>query len=194
EWIRTNIFKLDLSLLGKFKALIIDPAPWRIHMRLPYQRVSDGEIPALKIERLQDDGVVFLWCTARMVNTGLKMLEKWGYRDVERIVWYKTNHLNSNVNTGRTGHWVNHTKEVCLYGIKGNPELQRGLDPAIIVSDIRDTSHKPDTLYQMIERLVGPTGTKLELFGRCQNLRRGWLTVGDQLPPTRLSDRNMYDR
>jgi len=55
-----------------------------------------------------------------------------------------------------------------------------GLATDVIVSEVRDTSRKPDELYGMIERLC-PGGRKVELFGRKHNTRRGWLTLGNQL-------------
>lgn len=57
--------------------------------------------------------------------------------------------------SGRTGHWLNHGKEHCLVGMKGNPkDLNRGLDSDVIVAEVRATSHKPDEIYGMIERYV----------------------------------------
>ena len=36
--------------------------------------------------------------------------------------------------------------------------------------EVRDTSHKPDEIYGIIERLT-PGTKKLELFGRMQNIQ-----------------------
>ena len=75
------------------------------------------------------------------------------------------------IRTGRTGHWLNHGKEHCLVGIKGNPaNLNRGLDCDVLVAEVRDTSHKPDEIYGIIERL-SPSSRKLELFGRMHNVQ-----------------------
>ena len=36
-----------------------------------------------------------------------------------------------------TGHWLNHGKEHCLVGVKGNPKnFNRGLDCDLIVSEV----------------------------------------------------------
>lgn len=58
--------------------------------------------------------------------------------------------------------------------------VHSGLNADVIVSEVRDTSRKPDELYAIIERLC-PGGRKIELFGRKHNTRRGWLTLGNQL-------------
>ena len=38
------------------------------------------------------------------------------------------------------------------------------------VAEVRDTSHKPDEIYGIIERL-SPGSRKLELFGRMHNVQ-----------------------
>lgn len=56
----------------------------------------------------------------------------------------------------------------------------RGLDTDVIVSEVRETSRKPDEVYGLIERMC-PGGRKVEIFGRKHNTRPGWLTLGNQL-------------
>jgi mRNA (2'-O-methyladenosine-N6-)-methyltransferase len=48
----------------------------------------------------------------------------------------------------------------------------RGLDADVIVSEVRETSRKPDEVYGLIERLC-PGGRKVEIFGRKHNTRPG---------------------
>lgn len=50
---------------------------------------------------------------------------------------------------------------------------------------MRETSRKPDEIYDMIDHLAGPDVRKIELFGRIGNLRPGWMTLGNQLPGVR---------
>lgn len=71
-------------------------------------------------------------------------LELWGYKRVEEIIWVKTNQLQRIIRTGRTGHWLNHSKEHCLVGIKGHPDVNRNIDTDVIVAEVRETSRKPD--------------------------------------------------
>jgi mRNA (2'-O-methyladenosine-N6-)-methyltransferase len=91
--------------------------------------------------------------------------------------------------TGRTGHWLNHTKEHCLIGVKGNadknPQFRKMLDADVLVAEVRETSRKPDEIYRIIERL-SPGTRKLELFGRPHNTHAGWITLGNQLDGVRL--------
>jgi len=48
----------------------------------------------------------------------------------------------------------------------------RGLDTDVIVSEVRETSRKPEEAYGLIERLC-PGGRKVEIFGRRHNARPG---------------------
>ncbi|SNX87292.1 related to IME4 - positive transcription factor for IME2 [Melanopsichium pennsylvanicum] len=65
--------------------------------------------------------------------------------------------------------------------------LHQGINADVIVSEVRDTSRKPDELYSIIERLC-PGGRKVELFGRKHNVRKGWLTLGNQLKGDHVLD------
>ena len=130
------------------------------------------------------------------MELGRELLRLWGYTRVDELIWVKTNQLQRLIRTGRTGHWLNHGKEHCLVGIKGQPKnLNRGLDCDVLgkcfssfsnriwkkdlknclwntwkVAEVRDTSHKPDEIYGIIERL-SPGSRKLELFGRMHNVQ-----------------------
>ncbi|KZT12930.1 MT-A70-domain-containing protein [Laetiporus sulphureus 93-53] len=189
QWINCDLRRFDYSVLGKFHVIMADP-PWDIHMSLPYGTMTDDEMRAMPIPALQDEGLLFLWVTGRAMEVGRECLRVWGYTRVDEVVWVKTNQLQRVIRTGRTGHWLNHTKEHMLVGVKtvtdeaGNLKFpswaNRGLDTDVIVSEVRETSRKPDEVYGMIERMC-PGGRKIEIFGRKHNTRPGWLTLGNQL-------------
>lgn len=84
-------------------------------------------------------------------------LELWGYKRVEEIIWVKTNQLQRIIRTGRTGHWLNHSKEHCLVGIKGHPDVNRNIDTDVIVAEVRETSRKPDEVSFGIITFLLPT-------------------------------------
>uniref|UniRef100_A0AAY4BJ66 mRNA m(6)A methyltransferase n=1 Tax=Denticeps clupeoides TaxID=299321 RepID=A0AAY4BJ66_9TELE len=193
QWICCDIRYLDVSILGKFAVVMADP-PWDIHMELPYGTLTDDEMRKLNIPILQDDGFLFLWVTGRAMELGRECLSLWGYERVDEIIWVKTNQLQRIIRTGRTGHWLNHGKEHCLVGVKGNPQgFNRGLDCDVIVAEVRSTSHKPDEIYGMIERL-SPGTRKIELFGRPHNVQPNWVTLGNQLDGIHLLDPDVVAR
>lgn len=173
QWIQCDLRFLDMTVLGKFAVIMADP-PWDIHMELPYGTMSDDEMRQLGVPALQDDGLIFLWVTGRAMELGRECLRLWGYERFDELIWVKTNQLQRIIRTGRTGHWLNHGKEHCLVGTKGNPKnLNRGLDCDVIVAEVRATSHKPDEIYGIIERL-SPGTRKIELFGRPHNVQPNW--------------------
>lgn len=192
QWIQCDLRYFDMSLLGKFSVIMADP-PWDIHMELPYGTMSDDEMRKLNIPTLQDEGVIFLWVTGRAMELGRECLALWGYERCDEIIWVKTNQLQRIIRTGRTGHWLNHGKEHCLVGIKGNPTtINRGLDCDIIVAEVRATSHKPDEIYGIIERL-SPGTRKIELFGRAHNVQPNWITLGNQLNGVKLVEPDLIE-
>ncbi|KAM0791942.1 hypothetical protein ACM66B_004193 [Microbotryomycetes sp. NB124-2] len=196
EWINADLRTLDLSVLGKFDVVVADP-PWAIHQELPYGTMTDHEMLNMSIGTMQEEGgLLFLWVTGRAMELGRECLTAWGYERIDEIIWIKMNQLQGLIRTGRTGHWLNHSKEHCIVAIRKTSNSSttgsttslrdwytRGVDTQVIVSEVRQTSRKPDELYDMVERVLGGKlkGRKVELFGRKHNLRPGWLTVGNQL-------------
>ncbi|KAF8631214.1 hypothetical protein AX15_002545 [Amanita polypyramis BW_CC] len=202
QWINCDLRHFDYSVLGKFHVIMADP-PWDIHMSLPYGTMTDDEMRAMPIPTLQDEGMLFLWVTGRAMEVGRECLRVWGYTRVDEVVWVKTNQLQRVIRTGRTGHWLNHTKEHMLVGVKTVTDLNgglkfpswvnRGLDTDVIVSEVRETSRKPDEVYAIIERMC-PGGRKVEIFGRKHNTRPGWLTLGNQLGPDQIFEEDLAAR
>ncbi|KAH8106258.1 MT-A70-domain-containing protein [Cristinia sonorae] len=202
QWINCDMRRFDYSVLGKFHVIMADP-PWDIHMSLPYGTMTDDEMRAMPIPALQDEGLLFLWVTGRAMEVGRECMRVWGYTRVDEVVWVKTNQLQRVIRTGRTGHWLNHTKEHMLVGVKtvtddqGNLKIpswvNRGLDTDVIVSEVRETSRKPDEVYGMIERMC-PGGRKIEIFGRKHNTRPGWLTLGNQLGADQIFEEDLAAR
>ncbi|KAF5387863.1 hypothetical protein D9615_000162 [Tricholomella constricta] len=202
QWINCDLRRFDYSVLGKFHVIMADP-PWDIHMSLPYGTMTDDEMRAMPIPTLQDEGLLFLWVTGRAMEVGRECMRVWGYTRVDEVVWVKTNQLQRVIRTGRTGHWLNHTKEHMLVGVKTVIDesgalkfpswANRGLDTDVIVSEVRETSRKPEEVYGLIERMC-PGGRKIEVFGRKHNTRPGWLTLGNQLGPDQIYEDDLAAR
>ena len=145
-----------------------------------------------------------------LLECGRECLQKWGFRRVEEIVWLKTNHKHDGLgNTDEMDveeckiddqeqpdkkpnvcPVLLPTKEHCLVGICGNVRRDRdghimhaNIDVDVIVApepmDKNDTS-KPHEMYEVIENFCQGR-RRVELFGSDQNLRPGWLTLGDDL-------------
>lgn len=192
QWVQCDIRNFKMDVLGQFGVIMADP-PWDIHMELPYGTMADDEMRNLNVPALQTDGLIFLWVTGRAMELGRECLELWGYKRMEEIIWVKTNQLQRIIRTGRTGHWLNHSKEHCLVGIKGHPDVNRNIDTDVIVAEVRETSRKPDEMYPLLER-ISPRTRKLELFARMHNTHAGWISLGNQLNGVRLVDEGLRAR
>jgi len=94
------------------------------------------------------------------------------------LVWIKQT-VNGKIAKGH-GYYLQHTKETCLVGVKGNPPYNKSVFSDVIFSRRRGQSQKPEEIYEIIERLV-PNGHYLEIFGRRNNLRNYWVTIGNEI-------------
>lgn len=202
--IQCDIRQCDFDIIEKnsFNAVIADP-PWNIHTNAAHGGCNDEELFELPLNKIhkpvinytfadyterrkiyKDGGIMALWVTVRSINLGKRLLLENGYKIANELSWIKINQLCRTIVTGRTGHWLNHSKEHLLIGYKGGIDnwlLLRQQDLDLIVSQTRETNRKPDELYEILERLCGEHSLNLELFGRRNNLREGWVTLGNEL-------------
>ena len=177
---------------------MMDP-PWQLATANPtrgvalgYSQLTDKDIQNLPIPKLQKDGFLFIWVINAKYQFTLDLFEQWGYTLVDEIVWVK---MTVNRRLAKShGFYLQHAKEVCLVGKRGDdiPGMKKGVKSDIIYAERRGQSQKPEEIYELIEDLV-PNGKYLEIFGRKNNLKNHWVTVGNEvtglpLPPSQLED------
>ncbi|KAI8817346.1 MT-A70-domain-containing protein [Fimicolochytrium jonesii] len=192
EWcvpIKTNVMTFEWPLLAaacQFDVILMDP-PWQLASHAPtrgvaiaYQQLPDACIEDLPISTLQQNGFIFIWVINNKYVKAFELMERWGYTYVDDITWVKQT-VNRRMAKGH-GYYLQHAKETCLIGRKGAdpPGCRHGVASDVIFSQRRGQSQKPEELYEMIEELV-PNGKYLEIFGRKNNLRDFWVTVGNEL-------------
>ncbi|KAJ2725793.1 hypothetical protein GGI07_001000 [Coemansia sp. Benny D115] len=192
EWsvpIRANVMNFDWERLGnacQFDVILMDP-PWQLASQAPtrgvaiaYQQLPDVCIESLPIQLLQTSGFIFIWVINNKYTKAFRLMKQWGYTYVDDIAWVKQT-VNRRMAKGH-GYYLQHAKETCLIGKKGPdpPNLQRSVASDVIFSERRGQSQKPEELYEIIEQLI-PGGRYLEIFGRKNNLRDYWVTVGNEL-------------
>ena len=103
---------------------------------------------------------------------------------VDEIVWVKCT-VNRRLAKSH-GYYLQHSKELCLVGRKGPsppPGAASSVGSDVIYAERRGQSQKPEEIYQLIEELC-PGGSYLEIFGRKNNLRNYWVTVGNEVTGT----------
>ncbi|KAL4507171.1 hypothetical protein ABPG72_001964 [Tetrahymena utriculariae] len=63
------------------------------------------------------------------------------------------------------------------------PHFFNKISNNVIFAEVRKKSQKPDEIYEIIDLII-PGAKKIELFARNNNLRPGWVSVGNQLGET----------
>ena len=181
--INTDIKSFDFNLLRSkqieltnrlFDVILMDP-PWKLSSSHPtrgvaiaYDQLNDDVIESLPIPSLQTEGFIFIWTINAKYHFTLDLLHKWGYKYCDEIIWVKQT-VKGKTAKGH-GFYLQHTKETCLVGIKGNPKYDDTVtnNSDVIFSLRRGQSQKPTEIYERIEKMV-PHGYYLELFGRRNN-------------------------
>ena len=181
------------ACVGNFDVVLVDP-PWRIaggqrtsapnrpmftnnRWGVNYDTLSNQEILDIPVECLASRGLCFLWVVSSQLSAGLECLQKWGYDYIDKITWVKKKRRKLHVSHGY--HFL-HSTETCVVGIKRPFEFLGKITNDVIFADVREKSRKPDELYHIIEAML-PGARKIELFARNHNLRRGWLSLGNEL-------------
>ncbi|EGR29984.1 methyltransferase like 3, putative [Ichthyophthirius multifiliis] len=204
-------FNLDLLVqnIGYFDIIYMDP-PWRIKggqqvdsqfmfsnskFSLEYNTMSNKDIIDINIETLSKKGFLFLWILNTQMDIACQMMQKWGYEVVDKLIWIKMKDKNIQLTHG---YYFMHSFEMCLIGYKNNefsgesksnymeqnyPQFHQYITNNVIFSEVRKKSQKPDEIYEIIELLI-PGSKKIEIFARNNNLRPGWLSLGNQLGET----------
>jgi len=193
--INTNVLTFNFSDFAAFHkertgrlfdVIMMDP-PWQLSSSSPtrgvaigYDTLPDFSIRTLPFTCLQEDGFLFIWTINAKFSLCLQMMKEWGYTYIDDICWIKAS-VNGKIAKGH-GYYLQHSKETCLIGCKGNPwpRVQKGKIEDCIFSKRRGQSQKPNDIYDMIENFI-PDGYYVEIFGRRNNLRDGWITIGNEL-------------
>lgn len=167
---------LPESLKGGAATTIIDPA-WDVQQKgrlgavNHYSLMTIEQIKALPVDDLcAKDASVWLWCTAATLPHAYEILKSWGLTPRNPFVWIK--------NRMGLGQYGRIQCEFCILATCGKalPEIRN--QPTVFYAPIQDHSHKPEELYDIIERMY-PIGPRLELFAR--RPRHGWHAWGNEI-------------
>lgn len=178
--IREEITKLE----KKYKTIYIDP-PWpergggkiKRGADKHYPLMSINEILELKIQSLvQEDGAhLYLWVTNNFLLTGLKAMDRWGFRYVTIITWAKDKIGLGQYFRGLSEHLLFGVCGKLPYRFKENGKRAQG--KTLIFSPKTKHSEKPEEFRRMIETVSYPP--YLEVFGR--NKCIGWDVIGNDV-------------
>eukprot|EP00924_Labyrinthula_sp_SR-Ha-C_P016113 snap_masked-scaffold_4-processed-gene-19.26-mRNA-1 protein AED:1.00 eAED:1.00 QI:0/-1/0/0/-1/1/1/0/227 len=185
---KMDVFKFVESSTLKPDVVILDP-PYRIFSdnpirgpRISYSTLSDEQIENIPLWKLGDDVLYFIWTIPSKRSVSMKLMEKNGIRFVGRLIWVKMTPAGKVAST--LGNLTGACTNECLLGLKRNlPHrmLRRFLGKEVIFGIKTGNSQKPVELYELIEANFSSEALKAELFGRNNNAREGWLTVGNEI-------------
>lgn len=176
--------------------LIMADPPWRFELysekgeeksaQAHYATMTLDAIAALPVADLaRPDCVLWLWCTAPMLEAQYSIARAWGFEPQTMGVWVKeTVHGKLAFGTGyrlRNAHepYVIATRgnpEPFVIATRGNPKTSRSVR-SVVLGQVREHSRKPDEAYLAAETMsVGKRVRRCELFSR--ESRPGWDTWG----------------
>lgn len=168
---------LPESLKGGAATTIIDPA-WDVQQKgrlgavNHYSLMTIEQIKALPVDDLcAKDASVWLWCTAATLPHAYAILKIWGFTPRAPFVWVK--------NRMGLGQYLRNFCEFCILGTRGKALPAIRNQPNVGLFPVQDHSHKPEELYDVIERMY-PDRPRLELFAR--RPRHGWHAWGNEIP------------
>lgn len=174
------------NAVNKYRTIVADP-PWQYEAQprgpssfgpssrheLPYPQMTLEEIAALPVDGLAEaDAHLYLWTTNRHLPEAFRILDGWGFRFRQVLVWRKTGCPTPFAASIAPNH-----VEYLLFARRGNLGLLDRLSSNVIEApQQRVHSRKPDVFLDLVES-VSP-GPYLEMFAR--RVRLGWDGWGNE--------------
>lgn len=155
----------EVAFRDQWDVCMADP-PWpKQGGERHYDTMSLAEIqdmaPAVQA-LMKPDSWMFMWTTVGLEEISKKILESWGYRFENRILWCKPNRFG--FGDPRIG--IRRATEVLLVGTRGNVRSHFRAQQDWFASPAGLHSEKPLEQWAIIRRMVGPDARVLELFAR----------------------------
>eukprot|EP00924_Labyrinthula_sp_SR-Ha-C_P008562 snap_masked-scaffold_32-processed-gene-3.24-mRNA-1 protein AED:1.00 eAED:1.00 QI:0/-1/0/0/-1/1/1/0/329 len=171
-----------------YDVIVVGP-PWHTFSADPvrgpavnYNIMKDFDIINLNLQRVMNNTMIFVWVIRGKEHVVEQLFETNGVKKLGRLVWIKTNGKDKIVST--LGNVTMKCTEECIIGVYNSfPRtlIQRNFGKEVFYGKRSGNAQKPTEFYELIESNFESDATKLELFGRKNNLRNGWLVVGDEL-------------
>ena len=163
---------------GKLYSVIYADPPWEYQQKgvqgavhKQYPTMTDEEICVLDVPAAKDS-ILYLWATAPLLPSALKVMEAWGFTYKSQAVWDK-------VRLG-LGFWFRGQHEILMVGVRGKvspPPIHLRISSVIRCQSGRHST-KPEIVRDKIAEWY-PNATRLEMFSRLR--RPGWDAFGNQV-------------
>jgi N6-adenosine-specific RNA methylase IME4 len=131
-----------------------------------------ADIRALPVGQLaEDDAHLWLWTTNAALEAAYGVVRAWGFEPRSLLTWTKPR-------LG-LGNYLRNCTEQLIFATRGRAPIQFKAQPNWIFAARQEHSHKPEELYDVIERCS--PGPYVELFARRK--RHGWDAWGNEVEP-----------
>ena len=147
----------------------------RIEKEMPYRTMGIEAICDLPVSSFAaKDARLFLWATNRHLPVAMYVIEAWGFKYAQGLIWRKTGNPSPFAGSGVAPQH----HEYLLVAKRGNPPVLSQLPSSVldVPAMVFGHSAKPEAFLDFIEQ-VSP-GPYLELFARRNRL--GWDTWGNE--------------
>jgi N6-adenosine-specific RNA methylase IME4 len=159
----------------RYRTVLVDP-PWDAHQvgtkgaNLYYRLMTPEQIKALPVADLVEvDAHLWLWTTNAALEQAYQVVRAWGFTPRSLLTWFKP-YMG-------LGQYLRNCTEQLIFATKGNAPVLVRNQPNWLFAIRQDHSHKPEELYEIVERCS--PGPYLELFAR--RPRHGWHVWGDEV-------------
>lgn len=170
-----NIHSYPNEMPVKFNAILLDP-PWDIQQKghlgasNHYDLMTLDEIKSLPVnELLADNAHVWLWMTNAVLPCIPELMKAWGLQYRSIYTWCKPR-------LG-LGNYLRNCTEQLILATKGKAPVLFKAQMNWGFMPVQDHSHKPEELYETIERCS--SGPYLEMFARQRH--PGWYVWGREV-------------
>lgn len=158
-----------------YRTILADP-PWDIQQKgtrgagRHYPLMGVEEIKALPVNDLAEaDAHLWLWTTNAALEEAYQVARSWGFTPRSLLTWVKPHYT--------LGNYLRNATEQVIFATRGKAPIRFHGQATWLFAPLQDHSHKPEELYDIIERCS--PGPYLELFAR--RPRHGWDAWGNQV-------------
>lgn len=165
-----------------YRTIVVDP-PWDPEisgcvnphgkMAPTYPTMKLDQIKALEVpEQAHPEGcLLYLWCTGGTVPYAKEIVEGWGFRYIQLLVWKK--------DRPGTGRYYRNETEFVAFAVKGSARLKTN-DHTNHFGGSAEWRHsaKPDAFYEMVRK--NSPGPRLDMFARKEH--EGFDSTGVEAP------------
>lgn len=174
---------------SRYSIILADP-PWdydETHDRAASRMLPHEHYPVMSVDAMRaqldvesiaaKDSMLFMWCPASLLPSGLELMQAWGFKFLTNWVWHKT---GPRLNCGGGTATVHH--ELLLVGTRGAGVIIADTmlrESSVFTADVTMHSAKPVVVHERLEALY-PDVSRIELFSRSN--RTGWTMFGNEVP------------